>query len=499
MPAIGSVPNVHEGRPVRPCRLPARGRVRIRWRVLAGLVAAAVVVSGCRGVSPGRPAAGLSPRRTEAAETPFREPRQLVSDKRTLKVRLVVEMRTVNLAGQRLRALTYNGDYMPPTIRLRPGDRLDLALVNQLPEHTNLHTHGWHISPGGNSDNIYLHIHPGETYRYSYRLPKDLAPGTYWYHSHAHPISEPQVFAGLSGAIVIDGLEKYLPADLRHVTQRLIALKDFQTRNGAIPTTGIDSNAPTTRTVNGLVDPTITIRPGETQHWRLANIGADIVYKVQLQRARFNVIAQDANPVSTVWSADTLVMPPGSRFDVLVQGPAAGRSLLRTLPYSTGPDGDTYPETTLATVLSTGPSMPRATLPKRFAPFDDLRGDEIDRRRTITFSENNASGKFYIDNKLFDPGRIDVRARLNTTEEWTVRNVANEEHTFHIHVNDFQLMSVNGKPYDPRGWQDTVQLPVRGEVVIRMRFRDFLGKYPFHCHILNHEDRGMMANIEVVP
>lgn len=164
-----------------------------------------------------------------------------------------------------------------------------------------------------------------------------------------------------------------------------------------------------------------------------------------------------------------------------------------------GADGDTYPEATLATLLSTGPGMPRATLLEKFAPFDDLRGDEIDRRRTITFSENNVAGEFYIDNKLFAPDRIDVRARLNTTEEWTVRNVSNEEHTFHIHVNDFQLMSVNGRPNDAHNWQDTVQLPVRGEVVIRMRFRDFLGKYPFHCHILNHEDRGMMANIEVVP
>ncbi|WP_248963327.1 multicopper oxidase family protein [Sphaerisporangium perillae] len=466
---------------------------------MAGLVAVAVVISGCGGVPAGRPAAEESPTGTGAAQPSFREPRQLVSANKVLKVRLVVEMRTVELAGQRLRALTYNGDYMPPTIRLSPGDRLDLALVNKLPEKTNLHTHGWHVSPQGNSDNIYLHIHPGETYRYSYRLPKDLAPGTYWYHSHAHPISEPQVFAGLSGAIVIDGLEKYLPAGLRHVTQRLLALKDFQARNGAIPTAGIDSNAPTTRTVNGLVDPAIAIRPGETQLWRLANIGADIAYKVQLQGTRFNVIAQDANPVSTVWSADTLVMPPGSRFDVLVQGPPAGRSLLRTLPYTTGPAGDDYPETTLATLLSTGRPMPQATLPTTFAPFDDLRADRVDRRRTITFSENSASTEFYIDNKLFAPDRIDVRARLNTTEEWTVRNLADEEHTFHIHVNDFQVMSVNGRTYNARSWQDTVQLPVHGEVVIRMRFRDFLGKYPFHCHILNHEDKGMMANIEVVP
>ncbi|GAA0969283.1 hypothetical protein GCM10009555_016090 [Acrocarpospora macrocephala] len=461
---------------------------------LVSLIAGIVVISGCGAVPPVQ----SDPQPTASkARKAFRQPYELVSRNKTLKVRLVAEIRTVDLAGQRLRALTYNGEYMPPTIRLRPGDRLDLTLVNKLPEHTNLHTHGWHISPQGHSDNAYVHIHPGEIFHYSYRLPKDLPPGTYWYHSHAHPLSEPQVFAGLSGAIVIDGLEKYLPENLKHITRRLIALKDFQIRDGAIPTAGIDSNAPTTRTVNGLVDPIIGIRPGETQHWRLANIGANIAYKVQLPGSRFHVIAQDANPVSAVWSADTLVLPPGSRFDVLVQGPPAGQSVLRTLAYSTGPAGDTYPEAALATLVSAGSPLKPATLPTTFAPFDDLRKRRVDRRRVITFSEN--ATQFFIDNKLFDLNRIDVRARLNTTEEWTVRNTSDEEHTFHIHVNDFQVMSVNGTPYDARSRQDTVQLPVRGEVVIRMRFRDFLGKYPFHCHILSHEDKGMMANIEVVP
>ncbi|MEV4582302.1 multicopper oxidase domain-containing protein [Nonomuraea jabiensis] len=116
----------------------------------------------------------------------------------------------------------------------------------------------------------------------------------------------------------------------------------------------------------------------------------------------------------------------------------------------------------------------------------------------MTFSEDTRTNQFFINGKLFDPDRIDVRAKLNTTEEWRVRNLANEEHTFHVHVNDFQVISVNGRPYHARNWQDTVQLPARGEVVMRTRFRDFVGKYPLHCHILNHEDRGMMANIEVV-
>ncbi|MER6005646.1 multicopper oxidase family protein [Nonomuraea angiospora] len=451
--------------------------------------------------APGGPAGPASPATpTAQAQPAFRQPRELSSHNGRLHVRLVVEQRVVRLAGQDVRALTYNGDFMPPTLRLFPGDRVDLELVNRLGEHTNLHTHGWHVSPKDSSDNIYLHIRPGQTYRYTYRLPEDLAPGTYWYHSHAHPLSEGQVFAGLSGAIVIEGLNRYLPSDLHDTAELLIALKDFQVRAGAIPTANIDSNAPTTRTVNGLINPIIHIRPGETQMWRLANIGADIAYNVQLQGVRFNVIAQDANPVARVWSADTLLMPPGSRWDVLVQGPPAGRTRLVTRPYSTGKDGDSYPEATLATLVSAGRAVTPARLPTTFAAryFDDLRKDPIAQRRVVTFSENTRADQFFINGRSFDPNRIDVRARLNTTEEWRVRNLADEEHTFHVHVNDFQVISVNGRPYDARNWQDTVQLPARGEVVMRTRFRDFVGKYPLHCHILNHEDRGMMANIEVV-
>jgi suppressor of ftsI len=427
---------------------------------------------------------------------PLREPRQWVSRNGYLRVRLVTEVRQVKLGGRSVRALVYNGDYMPPTIRLRPGDQLDLDLVNKLPEATNLHVHGMHVSPQGNSDNVFLHIASGQTFRYHYNFPLDLAPGTYWYHSHLHGLTEPQVFAGMSGAIVVDGLREYLPPDLQNVKERLIALKDFQVLNGAIPTTNINSNAPTTRTVNGQINPTIGIRPGETQLWRLANIGADIFYRLQLPGRTFHVIAEDANPVSTVWSADSLVLPPGKRYDVLVQGGPSGRNRLLTLAYNQG--GDQYPQKTLATVVSTGPAMRPAGLPTAFAPSDDLTRAKVDQRRTIVFSENSAGTAFFINGKQFDPNRIDVRSRLNTVEEWTVRNVTSEQHPFHIHVNDFQVMSVNGAPYHAVGQQDTVVLPIHGEVVIRMRFLDFLGKYVFHCHILNHEDHGMMATIDVV-
>ena len=104
-----------------------------------------------------------------------------------------------------------------------------------------------------------------------------------------------------------------------------------------------------------------------------------------------------------------------------------------------------------------------------------------------------------IDGNIFDPARIDQQVKLGDLEEWTIRNMDDEEqsHTFHIHVNDFQVMSINGQPYNASGLQDTVVLPGKGEVVIRIPFDDFIGKFVYHCHIIFHEDHGMMGVVEV--
>lgn len=432
--------------------------------------------------------------------SPLRDPPQLVSHSGILRVRIDVERRRVQVGGRRLWALTYNGHYMPPTLRIRPGDRLELAMRNRLDASTNLHVHGLHVSPTGDSDNvIYVHIRPGQTFHYSYRFPYDLAAGTYWYHSHEDPISAPQVASGMSGIIIVDGLKRYLPPALRGITEHVIALKDFQTQGDAIKTNDLHIGAPTTRTVNGQLNPTIAIRPGEVQLWRLANISANIYYRLHLRGQRFRVIAQDANPVDSVWSADTLLLPAGSRFDVLVRGGQHGRTQLETLPYNTGPAGNRFPQATLATLVSAGTPVRPVTLPTTFARYEDLSDATIARRHTIVFSENKAGTEFYVNGRQFDMNRVDLHSKLNTVEEWTIRNDSDEEHSFHLHTDDFQLMSVNGRPYHAHSWEDTANVPTRGQIVIRVHFTNFTGKTVLHCHILNHEDRGMMAVLQIDP
>jgi len=429
----------------------------------------------------------------------FRNPPEVHSRDGLLRETLDARPGPVGISGATVNGRTYNQGFVGPTLVVRPGDQLDLTTRNHLRDMTNLHTHGLFVSPAGNSDNVFVMVSGGATFENVYQLSDDVSPGTYWYHSHAHPLAEGQVFGGMSGVLIVDGLEDLLPASLRHVEDRVFALKDFQVDPGnTIPARDIDSNAPTIRTVNGLVNPRLAMRPGETQLWRLANIGADIWYQLHVDGMQFNVIAEDANPVSEVTTADELLLPPGKRYDVLVQAPGQpGTLTLETLEYSTGPAGDTYPQTKLATVAVKGNPVRPEELPTSLAPLDDLRTDPIANRRTFDFSESSNGNEFFINDQQFDPNRVDAPVTLGTTEEWTVTNSSQEQHPFHIHVNDFQVISVNGEAYDARSWQDTVVLPVGGSVVMRMRFRSYTGQYVFHCHILAHEDHGMMAVVNI--
>jgi suppressor of ftsI len=431
---------------------------------------------------------------------PFSEAPSLVSANGVLAIDLRVTATTFTVAGTPISGKAYDGRFIGPTLRVKPGDRIEMTFRNELDQPTNIHFHGFRVSPSGISDNVLRTIPARTTAPVRVDIPPDMEPGTYWYHSHQHGISEDQVMAGLAGVIVVQGEQRYLPADLRGVTERVIALKDLQVRDGAALTANIDSNAATTRTVNGLVNPVLPIQPDETQLWRLANISADIWYRLRAEGMSFKVIGQDGSPMARVTTETTLVLPPGKRYDVLVQGPAAGTYELKTLRFNTGPAGDTYPERTLATVTSAGQPVQPADLPGGQSLPALLRPGfakaKVDRKRRITFSERG--NRFFIDGKQFDHDRVDQRVRLGDVEEWTIKNRSGEQHPFHIHVNQFQVMSVNGRRVPPAGLQDTVPLPVGGTVVIRMRFIEFTGKFPFHCHILNHEDHGMMAIVQVV-
>src|SRR3954469_19140475 len=223
------------------------------------------------------------------------EPPVLSSRDGMLQATLTVAERNVPAGDQTILGRVYNNSFVGPTLRVRPGDQVDLTLENWLDETSNLHFHGMHVTPTKFGDDIFRTVDPGQAAGYHLRIPPNHSTGTYWYHSHQHGRSNSQVFGGLSGLIVVEGLRDLLPPELRDVPEQTIALKDLQVRNGAIERDDIRNAAPTTRTVNGQLQPRIPIQPGETQLWRIANIGADIWYRLKLEGHTFSVIAVDGN------------------------------------------------------------------------------------------------------------------------------------------------------------------------------------------------------------
>ena len=442
----------------------------------------------------------------------FSKPVDVYSNKQgILKVSLVVQEKHGLVGNQSFTAMVYNGSLIPPTLHIKAGERLVVNLVNRLHQPTNLHFHGFHVSPTGSSDNVFRMVEPGETARYVLDIPINHQPGTYWYHPHMHGLATAQVGGGMSGLIIQEGLRDLLPSALHNITEQTFALKAFPWSMNGTSTNPIYKWAKYF-TVNGKINPVVNISPGETQLWHIANIDPGTFYNITLPGHTFHVIAEDANPVWKVWDAKNLVIAAAKRFDVLVTGGENGTYPLKTLPYtrSTFSPSSTV---TLATVIVHGKARAAEAIPSSLYPMQtslyekDLGNAKIAAKRTLVFNgspDNQTANRFgdvgtnQINGKVFDPNRVDYIVKLGDVEEWTLINKDTEDHTFHIHIDDFQVMSVNGHPYNANGMQDTVVLPQGGEVVVRIPFTDFVGKFLFHCHILPHEDTGMMGVVEVV-
>jgi FtsP/CotA-like multicopper oxidase with cupredoxin domain len=442
----------------------------------------------------------------------FSKPIDVWSKNGVLKTTFVAAYRMGKIDGQPVTAMLFNGSLPGPTLHVYPGDKLEINLVNHLNETTNLHFHGFHVSPANNSDNIFIEVSPGKTFHYSVDIPKNEPLGTDWYHSHLHELSYGQVSAGLSGLIIIEGLQKLLPKPLQNITTQTFAMRDFPYDQLYVTTNNIEHDLlPLSKintgherlTVNGQVNPQINLTSGETQLWHLANIGPENYLTVELPGHTFHVIAEDGYPVWHVWNNNTLFLPSGKRFDVLVTATGNG-----TIPFRTVNNSFTQPyDHLIATVNIQGnqnvkPVSLPTTLNFQGPGQGDLSNATIAAHRVLNFSSNDVDWKYSINNQTFNPNRIDYRAKLGTAEEWKLvnldRDASGNIHPFHIHTNHFQVMSVNGKPYNANGLQDEVIIPTQGNVVIRIPFNDYVGKIVYHCHLMFHGDYGMMGTVKIV-
>jgi suppressor of ftsI len=393
-------------------------------------------------------------------------------------------------------AYTYNGQWPGTTWRVNPGDTFNVNLVNALDMDTNLHWHGFHVSPQGNSDNVFLSIPPGGSQNYVVAVPPDHASGLYWYHPHKHTTVDTQAYFGMVGAIVVEGGWRDFPG-IAEATEKVMILKNIRIEDGAVVT----EDPPTTQdelwTINGAVMPDIAAQPGERQLWRIGNLGNDTFFRISLEGHPMHVVAVDGNPVTDIFTVDEYLMPPAGRVEVLIDASYnTGTYAFKQLGYDEGFE-DFGPRNLANFVVGGFPAPPPPPIPSHIADHENFALSEPDVRREKIFSANPAIGEWYICDLTFDPNRVDVAAQLGHMEEWTLKNVDTEDHPFHIHQNDFQVTEVNGVSQPFRHYNDTYIVPKGGEIKIRQRYTDFTGKWVYHCHILFHEDHGMMGTIEV--
>ena len=429
-----------------------------------------------------------------------------------LETTLTAANSPITLGGKTFSSMVYNGRYLPPVLRLQRGDSLKLHLINRLQkkdEVTNLHYHGTSVSPKAPSDDVFLHVQPGESYNYRVYFPPDHDRGLFWYHPHPHGESEDQVLGGMSGVLVVEGLLEGLYPWIEGVPERILMLK-------ALELPGAKDGDPHTKNINGELDATFRIRPGELQFWRIANIAADAYFNLRIDGHRVWLLANDANALRRPMLVDSLFLPPGARAEVLVQAGRPGRYPIRHLLVNTGPAGDPNPAVGLGALVSEGDPVDRSAIVARLsqmeevaeaaADIDSLRAGPITRHRTFVFSETADGDTFFINKKQFDPNRVDTQVDIGDVEEWTIENRSGEFHAFHIHQTDFLVTEINGVPQPAQGLHDTVNLPYAvngrpGVVKIIIPFADehIAGRFVYHCHILEHEDGGMMQVIQVSP
>ncbi|WP_199711355.1 multicopper oxidase family protein [Tessaracoccus antarcticus] len=424
------------------------------------------------------------------------------------RTELVVARTEVEVAGIKAHMLTYNGSVPGPTWLLRAGDRLEIRLVNNLVEPTNLHTHGLAVSPEGNGDNPFLTIGGGESFDYRMELPEDHPAGVFWYHPHHHGMVADQVFGGLYGAIVVEGDDE-IPVS----RDRVLVVSDTTLMTDGTVAQGSHSQVMNGREgelllVNGQTQPLFAARPGERERWRVVNACASRYLRLALPGQDMLLLGVDAGHESPPRGVEDVLLMPGNRADLLVTM-RRGTSTFVSLGHNRGSgmmgmmgNADLSGPATLATVVVEGEETPAdaGVVPDRVAD-PDLRDRDPGNRRemTMTMGMGGMGGgmAFGFDDRPFDGERIDQSVTTGAVEEWTIRNSTTMDHPFHLHVWPMQVVEESGTRVAEPMWRDVVNVPAGGSIKVLVDFARHPGRSVYHCHILDHEDAGMMAVVDV--
>jgi FtsP/CotA-like multicopper oxidase with cupredoxin domain len=443
---------------------------------------------------------------------------------------------------------------LPPS----PTGQSSLSYLNHQ-NSTNLHFHGLHVDPKEIRPGVFgdymvdtadAGVLPGQTRQHELVLPDNHASGIYWYHPHLHGATTTQVASGMFGAILVDDPDDPFAAS-PDIGERVIFVHkvtlNAQGRTDAFydALQGNDSGF----LLNGAYQPTLVMRPGEVQVWHFINAAVFYGFNPVLDEHTMQAFARDGNTFANRFqaidagtSADFSnqrwpgnAIYPGGRLSVVVQASTTpGTYYLRSAPVALGV------EEIVARVIVEGsrastvfPVASDLRPPSDQVPISDeelAQNGGVQRSFVLAVLPNDDArlkarppgeewfvppGDIdgFFANKVFATGdngpgaqlapyqsslANSVTVPLDAVEEWTVFNPdGGYPHPFHVHVNECCVVRVNNEKVTPF-WADTLPVPPGGSITFRIRFVDFTGKFVWHCHALEHEDMGMMQNVEVV-
>lgn len=433
------------------------------------------------------------------------------------------------LPGLRTKIWGYNGIFPGPTIAVRSGRQVVVRHQNDLPVPVVVHLHGGKTPPesDGYPTDLILPADPnytatahtghtivggiGQGFK-DYTYPNEQPSATLWYHDHRDMFTGAQVYRGLVGFYLIhDAIEDELPLPKGDKDIPLMITDHIFNEDGSFFYPSLDPTLHEegledgyhegmqgdTILVNGAPFPFLEVS-NTRYRFRILNASNRRIYSLALdpspaEEAAFIQIGSDAGLLSAPVSQTELIIAPAERFDVVIDFShyAIGTQVvLKNLDRE-----DQASQVMRFDVVRSQPDD--STIPKQLSPkVESLNPTQAEVTRRVILTR--AGKRFRINGKEFDPDRVEIRPRLNSTEIWEV--FADIPHPFHLHLAHFQVLSCNNQAPAPTdvGWKDTVRVGPREKVKIIARFTPYRGKYIYHCHMLEHEDLGMMDNFEVI-
>jgi bilirubin oxidase len=460
------------------------------------------------------------------AQTPLLIPDTLVGT----SLELTLQNGTFSFfSGQNTTTMGVNGNILGPTLIINKDDFVDIAVNNQLDETTTIHWHGMHVS-ASNDGGPHTTIAPFEIWNPQFTV-LDKA-GTYWYHPHLHENTNKHVSLGIAGFIIVrDDDEAALDLPRTYGLDDfplVIQTKDFDMNNQIV----VPSNSDNTLMVNATIDPNLNV-PAQVVRFRLLNGSSQRVFNIGLSGNRtFYQIASDGGLLNKPEILTRLRMAPGERAEILVDFSSMVGQSVQLMSYASELPNGTYGATNpgMSPMMSLdgyypnplngsnfdiinfaviAPTMnPVHSIPETLVDVLSIPEISADINRTLIFTPelmgpNQLNGDFLINGLYFDKDVINFSIPLNNTEIWSISNQSAIAHPFHIHDIQFYVLDRNGAPppVTEQGRKDVILINPMETVRIITQFTDFANDsvpYMLHCHMLTHEDKGMMLQFEVV-